>query len=155
MAEFLAGDVGDDAKLYRNTASDATPTWVECEGVRDLTLDDAWGEADVSSRASDFQLTRKNRRTVGVSFNMIHDPLDVDYVALRAAADSKTAAVQLLILPGPIDTVGLKGVKAWCQIFQHNHAQPLSGAQEIAFTAKPTRYYDTATLKPPVIHTTS
>ena len=44
--------LGMEAKLYRNTGTYATPTWVEMLNVKDLTLNLEASEADVTTRGN-------------------------------------------------------------------------------------------------------
>lgn len=155
MPETIGGDVGIEGKLYRNTGTNAVPVWAECEHVRDLTLSDSWNEGDTSSRSTRFAMSRKTRRIVSVEFSMIHDLLDADFVAILAAYNDKDSVIQFLILNGPVATVGNRGVKAHCQVFQKNENQPMAEGQEVAFVLKPTRAYDSTTLVVPAAFTVS
>jgi hypothetical protein len=41
-----------EARLYRNTADYASPTWAEVTNVKDVTLNLEKGEVDVTTRAN-------------------------------------------------------------------------------------------------------
>lgn len=140
---------GKDAKLYRNTGTNASPTWIEVENVRDLSMPQSWGEADVSSRISDIKMYLKALLDAGVEFGMVKDSLDADYLAIRAAFYSATAAIQFAIMDGSILTPGSRGLKMFCQVFNHTEEQNLEDGQMVTVSIKPTRYYESSALVVP------
>jgi len=64
--------LGLDAKLYRNTGTYDTPTWVEMTNVKDLTLNLESGEADVTTRANNgWRATVATLKDGSIEFEMV------------------------------------------------------------------------------------
>jgi predicted secreted protein len=135
--------LGLDAKLYRNTGNYASPTWVEVENVKDVTLGLSKSEADVT--------TRKNggwRAIVGalkegvVSFEMLWDTADTDFQAFLDAWLNDTS-IEVLCLDGSVSAGGSEGLRATFSVIQFERQEPLEEAIKVAVTIKPT-YADNA-----------
>jgi hypothetical protein len=108
----MAGKRGKDFKLYRNTdiPYDATPTWVEVKNVRDLSRGVEKALADFSTRAVDWRMQRGTLKELTVDFQMVYDNADADYDAFETAFYQDTM-IEVLILDGPIGTMGSKGIR--------------------------------------------
>jgi hypothetical protein len=108
---------GKDFKLYRNTDSpyDNSPTWSLVPNVRDLTRNVEKSLADASVRGSTFRQQVGTLKDLSLDFQMVYDPADADVIAYEAAFYSD-ANVETLILDGPIETVGSKGIRFQAQI---------------------------------------
>lgn len=129
--------IGLNAKLYRNSASYGTPTWVLMGNVQDLTAGDTMDEADVSTRAGGgFAEVEPTLRALELSFGMVNKPGDADVAALLAAYAARTA-LDIAVMDGPIATAGSRGVRARYKVFQMPRAQELRGAQTFDVMLKP------------------
>ena len=127
----MAALIGLDAKLYRGTAG-TTPT-TEMTNVRDLTMPDTMGEANISRRVSAFHVVKPTRRTIEVNFTMLNDDADADLTALRAAYAAKTALAFKVL-----DKTSGKGVDADWYIMKMERSEPDETEQTYAVTIKPT-----------------
>jgi len=108
---------GKDFKLYRNSDDpyDNSPTWNLVENVRDLTRNLEKALADASIRGSEFRQQVGTLKDLSLDFQMVYDPTDTDLIAYEAAFYSDDN-VETLILDGPIDTAGSKGIRFMAQI---------------------------------------
>lgn len=88
MAAGLRAGVG--AKLYRNTASWAVPTWDEITAAKDVTLNIEMGLAEVKARLSGVVQHLPTLKTVSVDWNMINDTSIADHNVLRDAHHAGT-----------------------------------------------------------------
>lgn len=88
MANFT---LGLNAKLYRAAAlfdgtTDAVvdaATLTEMTNVRDLSISGSTGEADVTTRgANAWRQTASTLRELEMTFEMVHDEADADYLAI-------------------------------------------------------------------------
>lgn len=131
--------LGLDAKLYRNTASWATPTWSLIDNVRDLTLNVEKGSADVSTRGSGGW--RQNAVTLkdgSIEFEMVWDTADAEFTALKDAFFNDTtvecAAMDLLIA-----TSGSQGLHADFNVGDFSRAEALEDALKVSVNLTPAR----------------
>lgn len=81
---------GLSAKLYRNTATWATPTWDEITAAQNVTLNLTMNMAEVKARLSAFVQNLATLKVVGFSFNMINDTSIADHNILRDAHHAGT-----------------------------------------------------------------
>jgi len=130
--------LGMEAKLYRNDGDYETPDWVEMTNVKDLTLNNEKGEADVT--------TRKNkgwRATVGtlkdgsIEFEMVWDTEDENFTAIQEAYFGNTS-VEFAVMDGDIEEAGSQGLRATMSIMNFTRNEPLEEAITVSVTAKPT-----------------
>lgn len=133
----MGSRLGLNAKLYRNSGTYGSPTWVEFKNVVDLTDNDDMEEAEVTTRGSagiaEFEPTI---RTVSLEFQMVSKTGDTDLAAVRSAYSARTS-LDMVALDGAIDEVGATGVRARFKVFSFKKGQELKGAQMIDVTMKP------------------
>jgi predicted secreted protein len=127
MAHVLA----EDAKLYYNTGTYASPTWTEICNVKDLTLSLEKDEIDVTTRCSGgFKEYADGLLDANVTFNMLYDPADAAFTALQSAFFAKTAiefAVMDGVLP-PASGNTSQGLRATCMIKSFSRSESLGEA---------------------------
>lgn len=146
---------GQECVLYRNSGTEASPTYVAITKAINVSANLGNGEADVSARFSKFKLTRA--ALVELEFTFTYrkkQGTDTVFDALRAAVLARTS-IGLLVLDALVTEAGAQGPKAWCQLFSANLTQDLESAEEVEFTAKPTYYEESAALVEPSWHLTS
>ncbi len=130
--------LGLDAKLYRNTATPAAPTWNEISNVKDVTLSLEAGEADVTTRGNGgWRATVGTLKDGSVEFEMVWDTEDDDFGAIRDAFLNR-AAVEFAVMDGPIAVAGSQGLRAICMITNFSRNEALEEAITVSVTAKPT-----------------
>lgn len=134
-----------DAFLGRNTATWASPTWAELEGVADLTPGGGWETAEIRTRASRVIFYAKVAIEIGFTARILCDDADAGYTALMTAWRSLTADVDTLCIDGPTTTIGSFGFRGHFQVAEGSQAQPTNdvGYREFAF-----RPYPNSTEKP-------
>jgi hypothetical protein len=136
---YLPPTLGKDCKLYRNTGTDASPTWVLIDNVRDLKLVVDADDIDTTTRASGgFKEHEVGLFDASVEFDMIWDLLEPSLIALYAAFQARSY-IQFAVLDGAV-TAGLhQGLRAVCKIFGMPRDEPLSGAVKTTIKLKPCR----------------
>lgn len=88
----MALKVGNDLKLYYNSGTDASPTWVEIKIVGDVTVDLNVSDAEVDLRVSSWVLNLPAKLTGGINFTMANDIGGTVFDALRGFAFARTQA---------------------------------------------------------------
>lgn len=135
----MADDIrlGRKHKLYYNAGTYGSPVWALVPYVRNVTVGMTFGETDVNSRASEFELRDVGLTALSVDFEMLERDGDAAYTTIRDAAWAKTA-VEFMLLNGSKDVSGSKGFRATCKIFGFGHGEPLAEAKVVSVNIKPT-----------------
>lgn len=147
----MAGNavVGKNCKLYYNSATHATPTWVEIPDAMDLSVPMTKAEADVSSRSSIYKMFMGGQLEVGIEFGYLHNAgSDSIHTVLLAAYNADTPK-EFAALDGGSGTPGSKGLRAYCLIFDHSQDQNLDEGLKHNMTLKATRFIESSAVVSP------
>ena len=143
MAHVLA----EDAKLYYNTGSYASPTWTEICGVKDLTLSLEKDEIDVTTRCSGgFKEFADGLLDANVTFNMLYDPADAAFTALQNAFFGKSA-LEFAVMDGalpPASGETSQGLRATCMVKSFSRSESLGDARMTDVAIRPVANNDAA-----------
>ena len=131
--------LGLNGKLYKNTNTYASPTWVLIPKVQDLELKIEGDQFDVSNRAgSGYKEVVNTLFDAEITFNMPYDPSDSILTGLQALARPGGSTIELLVLDGLVATSGSQGLRATCAIKTGTgRSEKLGEAMTVSFTAKP------------------
>jgi len=130
--------LGMEGKLYRNTGTYASPTWVELPNVKDLTLSLERGEADVTTRANNgWRATVGTLRDGSIEFEMVWDTADASFAAIRDAFFAGTP-IELAVMDGDIAASGSEGLRASFSVTNFSRNEPLEEAMTVSVSLKPT-----------------
>lgn len=125
MSAPTAPVLGSKGGFYRNSGTYGTPTWVLINNCGDLDVTEQNDKVDVPLRKNlGFKCYVPGETDYGIAFRMIYDPADASQTALRAAFRNKTP-IELLVLDGPVATVGSSGVRATMGVFKMPRQEPL------------------------------
>lgn len=146
MAEVLA----EDAKVYYNSATYGSPTWVEID-VKNLTLSLDKGEADVTTRGSGgWNEFLDGLIDATVDFQLVWDTADAAQTAIRSAFTGKTG-IEVLVLDGSSATNGSQGIRMTCMVKTFSRNEQLGEALMVDVSLRPRKNADAA----PAWHTVS
>lgn len=121
---------GKDAKLYRGPAGSVAN--IEVPNVRNVTLTLEAGEADVTTRANQgWRATAPTLRECTVEFEMLDDPTDAGFAAMRTAF--LTGALIALL---PLNKLAGEGPDADFAITSFSRGEELEEAVTVNVTAK-------------------
>lgn len=137
--------LGRDARFYRNTGTWASPTWSDINNVRDLTLNLESDEIDVTTRGTavnGFKAVVSGLSSGGIEFDMVWDPTDAAFTAIKDAWLNKTT-IELAAMSGDIATSGSQGLHADFAVLNFSRGEPLEGVQTVTVSVKPS-YSDNA-----------
>lgn len=133
----MARKLGLQGKLYRNTGTYASPTWVEITNVRNLTLSVEKGEADLSVRGGNgWETIVATLKKGSIEFDMVYDTEDTNFTALQTAFFSD-AQIEFAVMDGPIATTGSQGLRASCEILKFGRNEPLTEGMTTPVMIKP------------------
>jgi len=106
---------GLQCKTYYNSATYASPTWVEIVNIRDEDLDMTIGEADMSRRASDWEEIVVTLKKGTFNFDVVYKYGDAVFTVLLNAFLNRTA-VEFAFADGAIATSGTLYLRATCYV---------------------------------------
>lgn len=142
---------GNECKLYRlstgtraswgsktdGVATASAPASLdEVPNVQDLTINLGKSEAEFSSRASAFKLTRGTLIETSVEFAIPFESSNADYEAFRKAFLTNTV-IACAVLDGDKATTGTTGLWADFEVIDFTHEQPLEEGVMVNVTIKP------------------
>ena len=142
--------VGKDAGAFYNTASYATPTWVEIKGAIDVSVNLGKNTADVSSREVSWQFQAPGLKTASVEVGYLHsNASDTVFDALLGMYTSDTVYDMFFSDDAGTPNAGDQGLRAYFVCTDMSQEQELEGAIQYTFSFVPTRYDDSGTLRNP------
>lgn len=130
---------GIDCKVYYNSGTYGSPTWVEWSCVRDTTFALTLEEVDATCRGGNgFRQSAISLKSIEVSGNAVKDKDDASFVAIETAARSETV-LDVLVLDGVRTSADSDGWRMDVQIYGWTENQPYEDIVTIDFTMKPAR----------------
>ena len=139
----MAHVLSEDAVLFRNTGTYATPVWDAITQVKDVGVTQTKGEVDATTRASGgWEEVVDGLKSAGIDFSVLYDTTDTDWAALMAAYHANTA-IEFWIADGAAVT-GSEGLRATCMIAKADVDQTLGEVLMTNFTIKPVKNADAA-----------
>ena len=134
----MAFKLGQNAKLYRNTGTFASPTWTEISNVKDLDLSLEKDKSEVTTRGGGgWKLTVATLKDAKIEFEMIWDTADAAFTAIRNSFLNDTV-VEFLVLDGPVGTSGNQGLRAECMVASFTRSEKLTEALMVKVSTQPT-----------------
>jgi len=137
--------LSENAKLFRNTGTFASPTWDEITLVKDLSISLDKDETDVTTRGSGgFKEFVDGMIDASLEFSMLYDDTDTDFTALRTAFFAKTN-VEVLVLDGAATgdgSTGNQGLRARMMVKSMTRNENLGEALMMDFTLRPVKNAD-------------
>lgn len=132
--------LGFESKLYRNTATYESPTWVEVDNIRDNSLTLEAGEADLTTRANGgWEAVVAALRKGAVEFEMVWDKGDANFQAFRTAFFARGGgAIDVMILDGDRETADVEGLRATMCVLKFTRNEELAEGVKASVSMKPT-----------------
>lgn len=115
---------GADCKLYRNTATHASPTWALIDEAQDVTINWAVDKAETSDRGSRFKNYSQGNIEVSISFTMNYKRGNSNFSTLIALATPPCAEIEFAAMDTTIATTGAQGLRAYCKNYASSVNQP-------------------------------
>ncbi len=105
---------GDDFYLYRNTGTWGSPTWNECDMIRDVDHKRDGDAQEIHYRGSKWKRKRQGKKSVELSVQTEVRASDADLAAFEVSYDNE-ASIILAVADGPIETNGTNYWKLDCE----------------------------------------
>ena len=132
---------GFDGKMYYNSASYASPTWVEIKQVKDVTLTSSTDKIEDSDRGSKFKKYCTGQIDLEVSANLTYRNNDTIGDAIRNAHINRTD-LDIAVMDGDITTSGTEGFRFNSKVFSHDWQQSIGDVMTVDCTFAPTYWHD-------------
>jgi hypothetical protein len=129
--------LGLKSKLYYNSASYGSPTWVEVSIIADGTLNFAWDEGNADDRSDPAHRMVKTQFALEFTGNMKKKPTNTAYEYLMDLALSRGVG-DFLVLDAAKEVVGARGFRFDGQLFTANEDQSMGNVIYNALSIKPT-----------------
>lgn len=141
--------VGTENKLYINTGTHASPTWVLIGRAKDVSVPASKSEADVSRRESKNKKTRGAQIEFGVDFGYQYKAGTDDVLDDLRDSFLNGTPIELAVMDGAIATSGSKGWRMYVEVMEFPTEEPLTDGKTIAIATKHTDYEESSTLIEP------
>jgi len=141
---------GQDCKTFRNTASYASPTWVEVGRVVNDTITDTAEDITGANRSSRWKSedngTMQLEGSLTLEYEDSNGGANTDYLAFRVAKHANSV-IDMLFLDGAYATGS--GYRAPMKVKSVELNRDLDSKVEISVSLKSTTWKDGATLREP------
>ena len=105
--------VGNDMKLYYNTGTDASPTWLEIEMVGDVSADLSCNDAEIDLRVTNWLLNLPAKLSGSLNAKLANDIGGTDFDTLRGYFFNRTIK-QYATANADIAVSGTEYFKSFC-----------------------------------------
>ena len=134
----MATRLGMNAKLYLNTGSHGSPSWMLVNNVKDVTLSLETAEADVTTRANaGWRATVGTLKDASIEFQMVWDSNDPSFNAIQGAFFSNSP-IEVAVMDGDMQNTGSQGLRATCVVLSFSRSEALEEAITVDVSLKPT-----------------
>lgn len=132
----MATPLGITSKLYYNSATYGSPTWVEVTLIADLAVNPQWERHNVSSRGSRVISNKKTMLGLEITGTLKKKPGDTTYGKFVDALMSDDV-LDVLVLDGARDVNNVRGWRFDAQVTQGNDDQSLTGGGYLDIVLSP------------------
>lgn len=140
----MTATASDQAKIYHNTGSYATPTWDEMDWIRDVTLSLPTAAAEASNRAGGgWEEFIEGLISLTINCSADWDESNADQDVIKTAKTGRSG-VEILCLDGDEGTSGNEGIRATCMVEDFERVEVLGESQKLNFSLRPRRNSDAA-----------
>lgn len=132
----MAAKLGLDAKIYHNTGTYGVPTWDEITDATDVTISIERSEVEIARRGTSWKKFLVALKDAGVDFELIYDPTNADFTAVRDAFLNATI-IDMAIADGAIATTGTQYLRSEMYVTSFVRNEPLEDKLTLSVTVKP------------------
>jgi len=115
-------------KLYRNSATYDTPTWVLIDNVGDIDVTLAPDKTELPLRKlAGWKAFVQGLFDYALAFSMLYDIADTNQAAIRTAFFARST-LDILVLDQDVATAGAYGIRAVMGVFKFPRQEKINGA---------------------------
>jgi hypothetical protein len=127
-------NAGLDNKLYYNSATYNSPTWVAMPAVQNLGVSITKTKAAVKSRNSIFEKNIEGLIAFELKFGYVRDVDPTIYAVFKAASMTRGTIIDMAVANGTIATSGTIYTRMQCHVFGDDHKEDLEDTPMDDFT---------------------
>ena len=116
--------LGSDALIYRNTGTEAVPSWSEITCLKDVTVSRPKTKVDASKRGTKRKKYLPGYADLEVSATLVHDEDDANFVAITGAYWDDTS-IEIALCDGDITADGTKWQRVTVFVFDYSQNEPM------------------------------
>lgn len=143
--------VGLDCKSYYNSATNASPTWVEITDAIDVSYEYGANQVEIKSRASINLGNLNGLIKHGATFTLLHTIGTNTVRAALLGIISGRAPKQFAFMDQAIATNGALGAKGYYNLESMNGSQPLEEGMTWDISLKPAYFIESSAKVEPTI----
>lgn len=129
--------LGFNCKMFRNTGTWGSPTWVAVPLVRDLKVSGNFAEWEATVRGSGGNAQAEPTELAwSAEGQLLWDPSDASMTAIVTAAMARSS-VDIALLDGAASGASSQGVRALWKFFKFERGEELKNGVVIDFMIKP------------------
>ena len=135
---FCSKNSGREAKLYHNSGTVASPTWVEIKEARDLSLNMTADNFEVSDRNTKFKMYGHGQIDVEISGKMTYRTNNANCETIRGLFLTGCGA-EFALMSNRIDGTNgpAEGIRGGFQVFTNSMEFPLADGATVDISLKP------------------
>lgn len=126
----MSVNAGVSCKLYYNSGTHGSPTWVAVDDAKDVMVNLGMGKAEVKRRGNGWVQTLPTLKTAPITFGMVREVANTPHNTLRDAYLNKTV-MDFAVADGAIATTGTQYFRADYYLYAFPINQPLEEAEDI------------------------
>lgn len=140
---YCSKNAGRDAKLYHNSGTVASPTWVHIKEARDLSLNMTADSFDVSDRTSIYKMYGRGSIDVEISGKLTYRTNNTNCDTIRTLFLSGCAAEFALMSNTITGADGAaEGIRGGFAVFTNSMEYPLADGMTVDISLKPAYFED-------------
>lgn len=127
-----------NGKMYYNSGSYGSPTWVLISNVGDIEVSDSMSKVQLPLRAgAGFMFNEPGLRDLSFAFKQMWDPADTTQDAIQTAYAARSV-LDVILLDQAQGTAGSSGPRAVTKVFKcQREESPLDGVMMLAVEIAP------------------
>ena len=128
-----------DALAYYNSATYASPTWVEIEVIQDVQLGMTKAEKVLDFRGNNFSINRgllKNANIVLTCHQVVEDA----FLGVVQAAFFANTEVEVALMDGATNDAKSEGLRVTCEVFEFSRSEAIADTLMWNIVLKPSSF---------------
>lgn len=148
------GDAGRKWKVYVNSATHASPTWVEIPEGQDISFPFQTDQLEWLDRGTTFKQYIDGYTDIGLEFPITYAVGNANHETLFAAAIARTI-LDVCVMDQAVATSGADGFRFFAMVFGFDTSAPIADKTEVSVVLKPTPKQESGSYVYPVRFTTA
>lgn len=128
-----------DALAYYNSATYASPTWVEIASIENISIGMTKGEKVLKFRGKDWDVVRGLLKNANIQLTM-HQVVDDAALGEFADAFFDNTSVEVALMSGAITDTKAEGLRITCEVFDFSRSEEIENTLMYNVVLKPSSF---------------